>query len=285
MGDTVPIAADTRPEITAMRHVALTLVTSLCLAGCSPAPESASPVTPQTETPTAAQATANPVQEAVAHPGRSDADRAADATRKPDQVLAFFGIEPGMTVLDMFSGGGYYTELLSYLVGPGGRVHAHNNTPYLDWLAEEIATRYAGDRLPNVTRFTAENNALALEAGQFDAVLLIMSYHDIYHVNPESGWEQLDGPAMLAELFQSMKPGAVLGVVDHAATGGAPPETGETLHRIDPDLARAEIEAAGFVFEAASNALANPADDHSLEVFDDQIRGRTDRFVFRFRRP
>lgn len=269
-----------------MRHAALPLLACLCLGACSPEPGSSAPAATRDPDPATAAATqVDPIAAAMEHPGRSEADLAADANRKPDRVLAFFGIRPGMIVLDMYSGGGYYTELLSYLVGPDGRVHAHNNTPYLDWLAEPIAARYRDDRLPNVNRFTAENNELDLPAGAFDAVLMVMSYHDIYHVNVESGWTKIDGPAMLAQLFQAMKPGAVLGVVDHAANAGAPPETGETLHRIDPALARAGIEAAGFVFEAASDVLANPEDDHSLEVFDEGIRGRTDRFVFRFRRP
>lgn len=266
-----------------MRVFTILIITVAFMVGCSP-----EPATPGGETSPAAEAAAqamDPIQAAIANPARSDADRETDLRRKPDQVLAFFQIKPGMTVLDMYSGGGYYTELLSYLVGDDGKVHAHNNSPYLTWLADPIKQRYQPGKLPNVTRFTAENNQLDLPADTFDAVLMIMSYHDIYHVDPENGWEAIDGPAMLAELFQAMKPGAVLGIVDHAALAGAPPETGESLHRIDPELAKAEITAAGFVFEAGSDVLANPQDDHTLHTFSDEMRGKTDRFVFRFRRP
>jgi predicted methyltransferase len=170
-------------------------------------------------------------------------------------------------------------------VGEQGKVYAHNNTPYLNWLAEAIKARYQPGIMANVERFTAENNQLDLPANTFDAVLMILGYHDVYHVDTENGWERIDGPAMLAQLFQSMKPGAVLGVIDHAAAAGAPPETGETLHRIDPQLALQEITAAGFVFEESSEILANAEDDHSLHSFSEQMRGNTDRFVFRFRRP
>lgn len=267
-----------------MRLISSLLLLTAILLGCSQEP--ADPAADATNTSEQAAAlSADPIVAALANPARSDADRETDLRRKPREVLAFFQITPGMTVLDMFSGGGYYTELLSYVVGSEGTVHAHNNTPYLTWLADPIKARYTPGKMPNVIRFTAENNQLDLPADTFDAVLMIMSYHDVYHADPENGWEKMDGPAMLAQLFQSMKPGAVLGVVDHVAMAGAPAETGETLHRIDPQLAISDITAAGFVFEASSEALANPDDDHTLHTFSDEMRGKTDQFIFRFRRP
>jgi len=225
------------------------------------------------------------VHMALANPTRPAADLETDARRKPEAVLEFFGIGPGMTVLDMYSGGGYYAEILSYVVGDGGQVWAHNNQPYLNWLKDPIAARYADGRLGRVKRFTAENNELDLPAATFDAVTMILCYHDVYHVDEKNGWSKIDGPAMLAEIYQAMKPGAVLGVVDHVAAAGAPPETGETLHRIDPALARKEIVAAGFVFEAESDVLRTDADDPTKPAFDAAVRGKTDRFVYRFRKP
>lgn len=265
--------------------VVAVLFLALGLAACGQR-DSAEQSATKAEAPAAAKpAPASPVAAALADPRRPTGDLETDQRRRPLETLEFFGIAPGMTVLDMFSGGGYYSEILSYLVGDQGAVHAHNNTPYLGWLAEPIAARYKDGRLPRVNRFTAENNELDLPESTFDAVLLILSYHDVYHVDEANGWSKIDGPAMLAEIFQAMKPGAVLGVVDHVAAAGAPPETGETLHRIDPALARSDIEAAGFVFEAQSDILANPADDHTLHTFSEQMRGKTDQFVFRFRRP
>jgi predicted methyltransferase len=264
-----------------MRTLAGMLFITLVLAACSGKHDAPATTADQAVT----TGSADPIQAALDNPARTEADRLVDQRRKPGQVLSFLGIKPGMTVLDMFSGSGYYTELLSYVVGDTGKVYAHNNTPYLNWLKEPIKARYQPGKMANVVRFTAENNELNLPADTFDAALMILSYHDVYHVDPENGWNKIDGPLMLAQLFQAMKPGAVLGVVDHVAAAGSPPETGETLHRIDPQLARREIEAAGFVYEASSEVLANPDDDHSLHTFSDEMRGKTDRFVFRFRRP
>ena len=192
---------------------------------------------------------------------------------------------PGMTVLDMYSGGGYYTELLAYLVGNTGRVFAHNNTPYQRFAKAEIEARYADGRLPNVELLISENNELKLPAGTFDVVLMILAYHDVYFVNEDMGWTEVDGPAMLAEIYVSMKPGAVLGIVDHAAASGAPASTGGTLHRLDPELIKREIMAAGFLYDGESDVLRNFEDDHTQPVFDESIRGRSDRVVLRFRKP
>jgi len=225
------------------------------------------------------------VLDAQANPARPAADRSRDGSRQSAAVLTFFGIGAGMTVLDLWSGGGYYTELLSYVVGDGGRVVAHNNSPYLNFAKDELAVRFAPGRLPNVERLLAENNQLALPAGRFDAVLMTNVYHDIYFVDDKAGWPRIDGPALLAQVFQSLKPGGVLGVTDHAALPGAPPETGGTLHRIDPARLRQEIVAAGFVLEAESDVLVNPTDDRTRSAFDPSVQGRTDQVVLRFRRP
>jgi predicted methyltransferase len=225
------------------------------------------------------------ITKSLDHPDRLEGDRAADVRRRPEVVLEFFGIEPGMTVLDLYSGGGYYTEIVARIVGEDGRVVAHNNTPYLEFSKDEIARRYTPGRLENVERLTAENNALELDEAAFDAVLMILAYHDIYYDDPAIGWAPIDGPEMLAEIRSSLKPGGVLGIVDHAAAPGAPASAGQTLHRIDPARLRAEVEAAGFVFEGESKALRNLSDDGTLPMFDPAVRGRTDRVIYRFRRP
>lgn len=236
-------------------------------------------------TPVQADVAVTPTAAAVAHPDRLEEDRDADGQRKPDQVLEFFGIGPGMTVLEMFAGGGYYTELLSYVVGSEGRVVAHNNTPYLRWAKSTLDKRFTPGRFENVERLTAENNELDLPANSFDAALLILAYHDVFYVDEASGWSRIDGPAMLAEIYAALKPGAVVGVVDHVAIPGSPAETGNSLHRIDPELLRRDFETAGFAFEADSEILRNPEDDLAKPVFAPDVRGKTDRFVYRFRRP
>lgn len=222
---------------------------------------------------------------AVHHAGRPDADRARDAGRKPAAVMEFLGIAPGMDVLDMFSGGGYYTEMLSNVVGSDGSVIAHSNQAYAQFVGEEVTTRYANDRLPNVKILMAENAALELPNAAFDAVMMVLAYHDIYYISPENGWPKIDGPALVAELFDALRPGGFVGVVDHYASAGSPPETGNTLHRIDPQIVIDEMQAAGFVLEARSDVLRNMRDDHSLHMGAPEIRGKTDRFVFRFRKP
>jgi predicted methyltransferase len=222
---------------------------------------------------------------ALANPARPAADRVRDKPRQSAAVLQFFRIAPGMTVLDLYSGGGYYTELLSYIVGSTGKVVAHNNSPYLDFAKGDIAGRYAPGRLPNVERLLAENNELVLPAAKFDVVLMTNVYHDVYFVDEKAGWPRIDGPKLLAVLFQALKPGGVIGVVDHAALPGAPAETGGTLHRIDPTLLKQDFSAAGFVLDSESDVLINPTDDRTKSAFDPSVQGRTSQFVVRFRKP
>ena len=222
---------------------------------------------------------------AVDNPARTEQDRARDAGRKPGAVLEFFGIAPGMSVLDLYSGGGYYTELLAYVVGPEGRVVAHTNQAYAQFVGDEAINRYADNRLPNVEVLYAENNELKLEEESFDATMMILTYHDIYYVSPNNGWPKIDGPALLAEIRKGLKPRGILAIVDHYAEAGSPRETGNTLHRIDPDIVIGEVEAAGFVLEDKSDVLRNMEDDYSKNMADPSVRGQTDRFVLRFRKP
>jgi predicted methyltransferase len=257
----------------------------LTLAGCG---EATTPA-PTQSTDALAVAADGPMvsiyEQAVASPGRTDTDRERDNGRKPDQVLEFFGIAPGMTVLDMFSGGGYYTEMLSHIVGPDGKVVAHTNTAYAGFVGDETINRFADDRLANVEILLAENNELELPAAEFDAVILVLAYHDIYYDDAANGWPLIDGAKFRAELRKGLKPGGILAIVDHYAAAGSPRETGGTLHRIDPQIVISELEGAGFVLEARSEVLRNMEDDYSLGVFDAKVHGRTDRFVLKFRKP
>ena len=185
----------------------------------------------------------------------------------------------------MFSGGGYYTELLSYAVGNEGRVVAHTNSAYAQFVGEEATNRYADNRLANVEILFAENNELELSANEFDAVMMVLAYHDIYYVDPDNGWPRIDGAALLAELFKGLKPGGVLAVVDHNAPAGSTQDAGNTLHRLSRAIAVAEIEAAGFELDGESDVLRNSDDDLGLPMSDPKVRGKTDRYVLRFRKP
>ncbi|MGB5688486.1 MAG: hypothetical protein WBM45_04375, partial [Woeseiaceae bacterium] len=224
-------------------------------------------------------------EDAVANPARPEADRARDERRKPAEVLEFLGIAPGMTVLDTFSGGGYYTEILSYTVGNSGRIIAQSNKAYLQFVGEEFENRYLGGRLGNVQVLMAENNELELEPDSLDAIMLVLSFHDLYYAAPEDGWPAIDVPAFLAELHSGLRTGGFVGIIDHYAADGAPSETGSTTHRIDPAIVIATMTEAGFVLDGQSDILRNPDDDYEKTVFDPELRGKTDRFVMRFRKP
>ncbi len=268
-----------------MKATLTTALALLVLSACGQDPSPAANTPAMEEPATATDAPTNIYVDAVSRTDRTEADRARDAGRKPADVLEFFAIEPGMIVLDMFSGGGYYTELLSRVVGPDGEVLAHTNSAYTQFVGEEATNRYANERLPNVELLLAENNELELPADTFDAVMMILAYHDIYYVGPNAGWPKIDGPKLVEELFDGLKPGGILAVVDHYAAAGSPRETGNTLHRIDPQIVIAELEAAGFELQAKSDVLRNMDDDHSLNMGDPKVRGNTDRFVLRFRKP
>lgn len=260
---------------------------ALLLGACSqeaPAPAAPAGDAPEAAAEPEAMDDADIYADAVASSTRLEGDYARDANRKPGQVLAFLGIQPGMRVLDMFSGGGYYTELLAHVVGDEGHVTAHTNQAYMNFVGDEFEARYADGRLPNVDVLWAENNELELEAGQYDAIMLVLSYHDIYFTPDNDGWPKIDGPKLLAELHKALKDDGFIGLIDHAAVPGSGQETGNTVHRIDRDLVIAEMAAAGFVLDAETDLLRNPEDDRSVSAFDPSIRGRTDRFVLRFKK-
>ena len=257
------------------------LVTVLALALGWPVPQARSEVV-ETATPAPQESIAASIDDSR----RPAADREQDAVRKPAEILAMLDVEPGMHVMDAFSAGGYYTELLSRLVGPKGEVIAYNNPPYAKFAAKGIAARYADDRLPNVRQVTAEVDELELAPHSLDAALFVMSYHDMYWRPADGSWERTDPMQMLRKLHAAMKVGGVVVVQDHvAAPGGDVTEVVDKLHRIDPAIVKRDFKAAGFALEAESDALAHPDDDHTLGVFDPKIRGRTDQFVMKFRRP
>ena len=212
---------------------------------------------------------------------RPEADVARDAGRKPADVLSFLGVEPGMTVVDLIAAGGYYTEVLSVAVGPTGTVYAQNSEFVLkmrDGANEKaISKRLSGDRLPNVKRLDREISDLGLAPGSVDFAITALNFHDIYNARGREAAARL-----LVSIFELLEPGGALGIIDHVGSPGA---DNEKLHRIDPALVVATIEASPFELEARSDVLRNETDDHSAGVFDPDVRGKTDRFVFLLRKP
>lgn len=222
---------------------------------------------------------------AIADSRRPATDVARDAGRKPQAVLEFAGLAPGMSLLDMFAGGGYYTELAAYVVGAEGKVVAYNNTGYSMAAAKEIATRYANGRLADVEQLVSENNELELPASTFDVVLFVLSYHDVYYLDGERGWTRIDRPLLLREVFDAVKPGGRVIVIDHVAKSGMPNEQVRALHRIDPELIKADFQAAGFHYDTESDVLRNPDDSFDIIAMAPNVRGRTDRALLRFIKP
>lgn len=222
---------------------------------------------------------------AVANPARGDQDRRLDDRRKPIEVLTFFQIQPGMKVLDVFGGSGYYTEIISYLVGPEGSVTLYNNNPWDNFVKVQVSERLESDRLPNVESLIAPPEELIEVDEQYDAAIFILGMHDIYYEDLANGWQQIDVDVFLQDIHRLIKPGGILGIIDHNAAAGTDPAIiGKTLHRVDPARVVEDLEAVGFRLEAESDILRNPDDDLTGLVFSPQLRWKSDRSVLRFRR-
>jgi predicted methyltransferase len=220
---------------------------------------------------------ANPYAAALADPRRPAADVARDDLRKSADMLAFMWLSPGDVVADIRPEEGFFTRLISPVVGPEGHVYAFvpNQTAGREnAYADALSTTY-----PNVSRVTG-----ALETMTFDRPLDVVFMGEEYHdfTIPRFG---VDVARMNAAVFAALKPGGLYVILDHQAADGAGVSVAGSLHRIEAAELRRQVEAAGFVFDGESDAVRVPSDNHTLSVFDESIRGRTDRFVYRFRKP
>ena len=221
------------------------------------------------------------IQTQMAKPDRHQWDLQRDEHRKPFETFQFLGLEEGMTALDVAAYAGYTTEMLAAAVGSNGRVYCQNTSTVLERYADgyyerTIRERLEDDRLPNVVLQVTEYDDLGLE-GKVDVAFLGNMIHDFHY---RDGDEQT--LAFLGSIYTALKPGGVLGVMDHVGE-----EHGDNapLHRIDPDIARGLIRQAGFVIEAESDLFSNPDDNHLKMVYDDSIYLRTDKFLFKARKP
>ena len=225
------------------------------------------------------------IERVLANPARSASDRERDARDKPAEVLALARFKRGDTVADILSGGGYYAEILSGIVGPGGKVLLVNNPGYENFGKKGLAERLAANRLPNLTHVVGPSDALGMGDRVLDGAVIVMSYHDLYWVDEKEGWPRVDAGLFLDQVARALKPGGVLLVVDHSARQGTGSADAQALHRIDEQFAIADFRKHGLEGEAAIPVLRNPDDDRSKNVFDPAIRGRTDRFVHLYRKP
>jgi predicted methyltransferase len=262
------------------------MIVLLMLAGCAPetpngsAADNMEPPAPQADAEPAAWDAAA-LATALTIADRSDADKARDADRKPAEVLAFAGVAPGMTVMDVMAASGWYTEVLSVAVGPDGTVYAENPR----WLLEAmngapdkaLTERLAGDRLPNVQRRDGGLEAGTVPPDSVDIALTALNFHDTVGRGGEAaGVEQLN------QIYRALKPGGVLILIDHNGKAGG---DNKKLHRVEQSAVEEMVAQTGFVIEGEGGILRHPEDDLTQMVFAKDVRGKTDRFVLKLRKP
>jgi predicted methyltransferase len=223
---------------------------------------------------------------AVKHPGRSAEDLKRDESEHPAEVLRLTGIKPGMRVGDVLAARGYYSELLSYVVGPTGHVLLLNNDAYEHWSEHGWDKRLADNRLPNVEHRTVDLEHLDLPDRSLDALILIKVYHDLYWVNndPKDVWPKMDAGKVLDQLTRVLKPGGILLIEDHSAKPGTGSADAGTLHRIDEAYTVSDFAKRGFKLVAKSDILRRPDDKRELVSYTPPGLGKTDRFLLVFRK-
>ena len=231
----------------------------------------------------AAPAISPAIAAAVADAGRPATDTARDADRKPAEMVAFAGLKAGDKVADLVPGGGYFTRVFSKTVGAKGKVYA----VVPDILVKNNAK--ATDGISKLAADPAYNNVSVVVTPLYDLKLpepldvawTSDNYHDFH--NPMFG--SPDMGAYNKSVFNTLKSGGIYIVIDHSAVIGAGTGATETLHRIDPESVKAEVTGVGFEFVGETNILAHPGDDHTTKIFETGVRGKTDQFVLKFRKP
>lgn len=210
----------------------------------------------------------------LADPARPEADRVRDADRKPAELIAFSGVKKGSTVAELAPGGGYFTRILTGAVGPKGHIYAMVGRP------SQTLSDYAATR-PNLSIVQIQPGEVNVPK-PVDVVWTTLNYHDFKNAKVgDSDVARLTNAAA----FKALKPGGLYLVVDHEAARGAGTSVTSTLHRIESEAVKREVEAVGFKLDAESPLLRHADDDHSLAVRESGVRGKTDQFVLRFRKP
>ena len=234
--------------------------------------------------PAAQPAIPKSIAKAVADPKRPETDRSRDADRKPAECLAFAGVKPGGRIVEFIPGSGYFTRLFSDIVGPKGKVYAvapprRPNTPADRPDPAAAVQAIAGDpHYSNVVVMVGRVSELDLPK-DVDLVWTSQNYHDFHNI-PEVNVLDID-----KKVFAALKPGGIYLVLDHSAEQGSGFRDTSTLHRIDEEAVKKEVMQAGFEFLGESEALRNPNDPRTAKVFDPSIRGKTDQFILKFRKP
>lgn len=255
-----------------MRLAIPVLLAAFAVSACAP---EIKPVAPTAAAP-------DYITSAINDPARQ-ADQVNDTRRQMSAVMRFTQLKPGQKVLELVPGSGYWTRVFSGIVGPSGHVYTVWPNEMMKFAAKSFAnwqTLVPTPHYANVSLLREPAAELSVPE-PVDLVFTAQNYHD-YH-DPFMG--PVDMASFDKQVFAALKPGGVFVIIDHVAPAGSAASDTNTLHRIDPDLVKREVEAAGFVFDGASDALRNPADPHDIKVFDKAIRGHTDQFIYRFRKP
>ena len=212
---------------------------------------------------------------AVESPGRKAEDKVRDFNRKPAELLVLSGVKPGDKVVEFASVGQYFTTLLSDIVGPKGVVYMYD-LPYTEARAGAASRAFVAAHA-NSKYELVDYNALKLPE-KMDVVFNVLYYHDL-------GLNNIDTASLNKRIFDALKPGGIFFIVDHNAVPGSGTTDTKKLHRIDPEVIRKEVTAAGFELVQESKLLARATDDHTQMVFTPGLRGMTDQSIFKFRKP
>lgn len=235
--------------------------------------------------PDPANAVSDSVQAAVDSPARGEQSRARDGGRRPAEILDFYGIQPGMTVLEIGAGAGYYTEILGAAVGAEGKVIAHNNPSgfYEKFLKASFEPLAAG--LDNVEPRVVDVSGLALDDNGLDVALIVLMYHHLHYDPDEGDVLPARSKQILGKILAALKPGGILAIIEHAAPDGTSRADAEPLHRVDEAATIADIEGQGFTLAAKSDLLHFSSDDRSVYWRNTPHQGKTWRFVHKYVKP
>lgn len=224
--------------------------------------------------------TLNPVQKALYNPERPDADREQDETRMGESVLTIAAVKPGMVVADLDGGSGYYSELFNALVGDTGKVYLQNGQRFVAGHSDKLETRLEVGRLSNTIRIDSGYRDLKLPEN-IDLIFISLAFHDVYVSQNKDEWNA-DVPSYISQIHKALKEGGRLMIIDHSAAKGTGSDSANKLHRIDEAFTRNVFESAGFSVTASSDVLRNAADDPSVSIWNDDVKGKTDKFILVF---